>query len=81
MKQRRPRKPKVVRPVHARIKQRRADLDLTQQELADKCGLDKTTVSHWESGKSAPRWWLMPTVAKALKTTVEDLLGVESEAA
>lgn len=62
-----------LRPIHARIKQLRLKRGLSQQALAKKCGLDKTTVSHWERGKSAPRWWLEPKVAAALDVTVDEL--------
>lgn len=62
-----------MRPIHERIRRLREEQNLSQLDLAEMCGLDKTTVSHWERGKSAPRWWLMPRVAAALGVTVDEL--------
>ncbi len=37
------------------IKKLRQDLRLTQEELADKVGTERNTVTRWESGVSKPR--------------------------
>lgn len=63
----------MVRPIHDHIRSRRTELDISQAELAERCGLDKTTVSKWESGKSAPRWWMIPKVAAVLENTPDEL--------
>lgn len=39
-----------------RIRKARQDKDLTQEQLADKIGYTKQTVSNWEIGKSTPRY-------------------------
>lgn len=39
-----------------RIRKARQDKDLTQEQLADKIGYTKQTVSNWETGKSTPRY-------------------------
>jgi len=36
------------------IRQLRRDLDLTQAELAARLGVDKQSVSNWETGRNAP---------------------------
>lgn len=36
------------------IKELRKQLNLTQQELADKIGVDRVTVARWETGKKKP---------------------------
>jgi len=53
---------------------------MSQSGLADKLGLDKTTVSGWVSGKFAPRWWLVPKVAAALGVTEAELNSPSSVA-
>lgn len=59
-----------------RIRKLRVDRGLTQEQLADKCGLtDKSTISHWEVGDTSPRPGLIPKLAKALGVTVGDLYG------
>ena len=37
-----------------RIKQLRKELGLTQQELADKIGIKRTTIATYESGRNTP---------------------------
>lgn len=58
------------------IKARRQELKITQQELADRIGVNIGTVSRYESGKIDP----IPTdrreaIAEALKCTKDYLLG------
>ena len=38
------------------IKAARVNAEMTQEELADKLGVNKTTIINWESGKSEPAW-------------------------
>ena len=55
-----------------RLKARRQALNLTQQQLADICGVRQSTISRIEAGtcpRDAAKWLL----AGALGTTVEDL--------
>lgn len=40
--------------VGQRIRKLRTDQGFTMQELADKCGVSRATVSMWESGKRLP---------------------------
>jgi DNA-binding XRE family transcriptional regulator len=62
-----------VRPIHANIKRIRIARKMTQSDLATALDLDKTSISHWETGKSAPNWKRLPDVADVLGTTVEQL--------
>jgi transcriptional regulator with XRE-family HTH domain len=50
-------------------------LGLTQRRLAELSGVDKSSVSKWESGANAPRWRTEPAVAAALDWTVRELRG------
>ncbi len=56
---------------------RRKALGMTQQELADKTGVGRTTVTMWETGAGNPRIQVLPALAKALQCTVDELLGAE----
>jgi DNA-binding XRE family transcriptional regulator len=40
------------------LKQRRNNLDLTQQGLADEFGVERNTINRWENGiiKEVPKW-------------------------
>lgn len=57
---------------------RRKALGMTQQELADKTGVGRTTVTMWETGAGNPRIQVLPALARALQCTVDELLGAEA---
>jgi transcriptional regulator with XRE-family HTH domain len=50
----------------ARLKQLRAQAGLTQQELADRAGLHKQSVSRLEQDEYSPTWPTVQALAKAL---------------
>lgn len=60
-----------------RIKELRLKRGLTQYELAEAMGVDRTTVAHWESGRHAPRGVLLMELSKKLFTNPEYLMWGE----
>jgi putative transcriptional regulator len=56
-----------------KIKELRARFDLTQDDLAKKTGVRRETILFLEKGKYNPSLQLAHAVAKALKTTVDEL--------
>lgn len=46
------------------FKQHRVSNNLTQEQVAQDVGVQRTTVAMWESGKSRPRAELLPKLAK-----------------
>ena len=56
-----------------RIKQYRAKYKMTQEELAKRVGVRRETILFLEKGKYNPYLKLAHDVAKALKTTIEEL--------
>ncbi|MBU0459729.1 MAG: helix-turn-helix transcriptional regulator [Nanoarchaeota archaeon] len=56
-----------------RIKEFRAKYDLTQEDLAKKVGVRRETIVFLEKGKYIPSLQLAHDVAKALKTSIEEL--------
>jgi transcriptional regulator with XRE-family HTH domain len=46
---------------------------MSQEALAQAVGVDKTAVSHWENGLSAPKGERLPAVASALGVSIDDL--------
>jgi len=56
-----------------RIKEFRAKYDLTQEQLAQKVGVRRETIVFLEAGKYNPSLKLAHDVAKALKTTIDEL--------
>jgi len=56
-----------------RIKELRARYNLTQEELTKKVGVRRETIVFLEKGKYNPSLGLAHRVAKALKTTIDEL--------
>ena len=66
-----------------RIARERRNLNLTQEQLSEKLGVSRQTVSKWEQGLSVPDADLLIALSQALETPVSTLLGetvMESEA-
>lgn len=55
------------------IKRQRMSQNMTQQQLADKLNVVRTTVAMWENGNSMPRSDKLPELARILKCNVSDL--------
>ncbi len=60
-------------PFTTRIKELRARYNLTQEDLARKVGVRRETIIYLEKGKYNPSLKLAHDVAKALKTTIDEL--------
>lgn len=62
------------------ISKRRKELELTQQELADKLFVSDKVISKWETGKSVPDTSILVELAKVLEISLDELLksGKES---
>lgn len=52
--------------------------DLTQKQIADALGLDRSTYSYYETGKSYPTLPTLIRLAKIFNTTTDELLDVSS---
>jgi len=63
--------------MRTRIKEFRARYDLTQEDLAKKVGVRRETIVFLEKGKYNPSLRLAHDVAKALKTTIDELFIFE----
>ena len=62
-----------------RIKELRARYDLTQEDLAKAVGVRRETILYLEKGKYNPSLQLAHDVAKALRTTLDDLYIFKDE--
>lgn len=60
---------------HELFEHRRA-LGLSQQDVADALDVERSTVGRWESGEHAPALHLRPRLAKLLKITPPQLVGM-----
>lgn len=46
---------------------------LKQKDIAEKMGVDRSTVTKWETSKAAPRASELPKLAKILNCTITEL--------
>jgi transcriptional regulator with XRE-family HTH domain len=62
-----------------RLKQVREQLKLTQDELAEKIGVDSLQVWRWENGKNKPNADWIASLSEALSVSSDYLLGLTDE--
>lgn len=60
-----------------RLKERRAEVGLTQAELAEACGVTRKTVNTVENGIFVPSSLLALKLARALREPVKSLFWLE----
>ena len=65
--------------MRTRIKELRARYELTQDNLAKKVGVRRETIVFLEKGKYNPSLKLAHDVARALKTTIDELFIFEND--
>jgi transcriptional regulator with XRE-family HTH domain len=56
-------------------------MNLTQDELAERLKISRTTVTMWETGEAMPRADKLPELAKILGCTIDDLFKSEEKGA
>lgn len=61
------------------IRRRRAELGITQKELAERCGIDQSEASELESGEANPSWGRVKRVAAALEMPFLELVVAADE--
>jgi transcriptional regulator with XRE-family HTH domain len=64
----------------ARIAGFRRDHGMTQQQLADLVDVAQQVIASWEVGRRRVQVAQLPTLARALAVSVEDLIGEEARA-
>lgn len=66
---------KLPRVISKKIKKRRGELDITQEELAEKVGVSRVYIGYVEQGRNTPSLEILEKIAKALKVKLSDLVG------
>ena len=61
-----------------RIKEYRARFDMRQEELADKVGVRRETISNLEKGKYNPSLVLAWNISKVCNVPIEEIFTVEN---
>ncbi len=62
-----------------RIRVERAERRITQQELAEKCGVSRQTINAIEAGKFIPSTVLALKIARTFEKAVEAIFELEEE--
>lgn len=56
--------------------QRRRAVGLTQETLAERLSVDRSTIARWEAGETEPLPWLRPKLARTLQISIDQLDGL-----
>lgn len=76
-------RPSVNEEEYARIgkliRAQRKALGLEQQDIAEAIGYTKSAIGNWELGFSRPDIFAVPKLCKALKLSLHELMGMESD--
>lgn len=56
-----------------RLAERRQAVGLTQEALAERLGVDRSTIVRWEAGTASPQAWMRPSLAAAIHITIDEL--------
>jgi len=56
-----------------RFAARRKAAGFSQEQLAERLGVDRSTVARWESGETEPQPWMRPRLARALQLSLGQL--------
>lgn len=59
----------------------RSEKNLSQEQLADKIGVSRQTISAWESGKASPELDKITAISKLFSVSIDELVGeIKTEA-
>jgi transcriptional regulator with XRE-family HTH domain len=56
-----------------RFAARRKAVGFSQDQLAERLKVDRSTVARWDCGETEPQPWIRPRIAKALQVSLEEL--------
>ena len=59
------------------IAKKRKELNLTQEQLAERLGISNKTISKWETGKCMPDYAVVKNLCEELKVSVSELMDGE----
>ncbi len=62
-----------------RLASRRKAVGFSQEQLAERLGIDRSTVARWEGGETEPQPWMRPRLARVLQVSVDQLDGLLTE--
>lgn len=72
-------KEKTIMKINSIIKEKRLELNLTQEQLANHLGVSTPAVNKWEKGVSYPDITILPPLARLLKIDLNTLLSFNED--
>ena len=66
---------KLTKTICKRIKKYRHEMDLTQENLAEKVGVSRVYIGYVEQGRNTPSLEILEKIAKALKVRLSELIS------
>ncbi|MFA5528843.1 MAG: helix-turn-helix transcriptional regulator [Peptostreptococcales bacterium] len=61
------------------IQKKRIKNGMSQEQLAELLGIDRSTIAKWETGVSFPRGEKLPDLARILNCSIDDLFNRENK--
>ena len=61
------------------IREKRKELELTQEQVAQRLGISAPAVNKWERGSTYPDITILPALARLLNTDINTLLCFQEE--
>ena len=61
------------------IKSRRMELNITQQDLADRLNVSRSAISNWETGKNYPDLQIIVQISEELQISLDELLKGDAD--
>lgn len=65
---------KLTKTICKRIKKYRGDLEMTQEDLAEKVGVSRVYIGYVEQGRNTPSLEILEKIAKSLKVRLSDII-------
>ena len=67
---------KILKKLAINIKQKRSIANISQKELADKAGVERSYITAIEMGAKSPSVYCLYIIARALNTSIKELLDI-----
>ena len=67
-------------PAKRRFAARRKAVGFSQEQLAERLSIDRSTVARWESGETEPQPWMRPRLARVVQVSLDQLDHLLAEA-
>jgi transcriptional regulator with XRE-family HTH domain len=64
---------RIVPAKRHRFAARRKAAGFSQEQLAERLSIDRSTVARWESGETEPQPWIRPRLARVLQVSLDQL--------